>query len=268
MILLQRKSRTRINAGNADVSSALHGRALVVRPRRTIFSRFALSADGPSALPAFLRIKPITIAMSILLVAGAGISMGQSGKRLPQTRPTPTKSDPTPSPTPQPLKQVKAQFALKIVRDIPANLYMAFPFPERMEEWVVSRLKKSTLLDVTAGDQANHAEAIRLAKTETEALTVWLQLEEDPFAKPDAAGRHEVAGRVRINFSIFAPVTGKTKYSGVVVLNQSTRGVAVLSGESTCNPTVRGEDRMLLRASFETAARIMDYLKVPVTPSC
>jgi len=221
---------------------------------------------NPTAL---LRIKTATLAMAVFLIAGAGASMGQAGRRLPQTRPTPPKSEPTPSPAPPPAKPAQAQFSLKVIRDIPANLYMSFPFPERMEEWAVNRLKKSTLLDVTAGDQANHAEAVRLAKAETEALIVWLQLEEDPFATADAAGRHEVAGQVRINFSIFAPVTGKAKYSGTVFMNQSNRGVAIENVETAaCYPTVRGEDRQLLRASFETAARIMDYLKVPVPPYC
>jgi hypothetical protein len=211
----------------------------------------------------------IALAAAALMIAGANISMGQAGRRLPQSRPTPPKAEPAPSPTPESPKKAKPQFSLKIVRDIPQTLYMAFPFPERMEEWTISRLKKSSLLEVTAGDQTNHAEAVRLAKAETEALIVWLQLEEDPFATPDPAGRHEVAGQVRINFSIFAPVTGKTKYSGTVFMGQSNRGIGIENVETTaCYPTVRGEDRLLLRASFETAARIMDYLKVPVPSAC
>lgn len=215
-----------------------------------------------------IKSATIAIAAALFLVAGAGIALAQAGRRLPQSRSTVPKSEPSPSPTPQPATPVKPQFSLKVLRDIPQNLYMAFNFPERMEEWTAGRLKKSSLLDVTAGDEANHAEAVRLAKAETQALTVWLQLEEDPFATADAAGRHEVSGQVRINFSVLEPVTGKTKYSGAVFTNQSVRGVSVVNAESACYPTVRREERMLLLASFETAARIMEYLTVPVPPSC
>jgi hypothetical protein len=136
-----------------------------------------------------------------------------------------------------------------------------------METWTVDRLKKSSLLAVTAGDQTNHAQAVRMAKAETEAYVIWLQMEEDPMVKPDVAGRHQPAGQVRINFSILEPVTGKTKYSSVIFLAQSIRGVGVLN-TSACYPGVRGDDYLLLQASLEAAARIMDYLKVPAPPPC
>ena len=210
----------------------------------------------------------LALAAATLLMIGANVSMGQAGRKLPQSKPAPTKSDPAPSPTPEAAKPTKPQFTLKVVRDIPQTLYLAFPFPERVETWTVDRLKKSPLLEVSAGDQANHAQAVNLAKAETEAYIVWLQLEEDPMAKPDQAGRHQPAGQVRINFSILEPVTGKTKYSSTIFLAQTTRGVGLGRIESACYPGVRKDDYLLLQASFEAAARIMDYLKVPVPPAC
>lgn len=210
----------------------------------------------------------VALAAAALLLIGAHGAVGQAGRKLPQSRPAPPKSEPTPSPTPETAKPTKPQFTLKVVRDISQTLYLSFPFPERMETWTVSRLQKSSLLAISAGDQTNHAEAVRLAKAETEAYTVWLQLEEDPMVKPDQAGRHQPAGQVRINFSILAPVTGKTKYSSVVFLAQSGRGVGLRNIQSVCYPGVRGDDYLLLEASLEAAARIMDYLKVPVPPAC
>jgi hypothetical protein len=145
---------------------------------------------------------------------------------------------------------------------------MSFPFPERMETWTGDLLKRSPLLEVAAGDPANHNEAVRRAKAETEAFVVWLQLEENPFVKPEPSGRHPVSGQVRINFSILAPVTGKTKYSGTVFLDQASRGVGVRNADLLCYPGVRADDYLLLEVSLEAAARIMEYLEVPVTAAC
>jgi hypothetical protein len=194
--------------------------------------------------------------------------MSQAGRKLPQGKPATPKSEPTPSPTPELAKPTKPQFTLKVVRDIHQTLYLSFPFPERMQEWAVIRLRRSPLLAVSAGDQTNHAEAVKLAKAETEAYLVWLQLEEDPMIKPEVSGRHAPAGQVRINFSILEPVTGKTKYSSVVFLAQSGRGVGIRTNNSVCYPGVHDDDYLLLEASMEAAARVMEYFKVPLSPVC
>jgi hypothetical protein len=203
-----------------------------------------------------------------LLIVGAHAVMGQAGRRLPPPRSTPPLTQPSPSPTPTPAKPAKAQFSLKVVRDIPQTLYLSFPFPERMETWTVDRLKRSPLLEVAAGEPANHNQAVRLAKSETEAFIVWLQLEDNPFVKSEPSGRRPVSGEVRINFWILTPVTGKTKYSGTVFLDQPTRGVGLRKADLLCYPGVRADDYLLLQASLAAAARIMEYLKVPVTAAC
>jgi len=137
-----------------------------------------------------------------------------------------------------------------------------------MQKWTVDRLRKSTLLDVAAGDQANHNEAVRLARAETQVFIVWVQHDENPFVKQLPSGRHPVPDEVRINFSILEPVTGKTKYSGTVFLNQSSRGVTVKNANQVCYPGVRGDDYLLLESSLEVAARIMDHFSVPVPAAC
>jgi hypothetical protein len=210
----------------------------------------------------------IALAAAACFMFGAQVVMGQAGRKLPQGKSAPPKSEPMPSPTPEPAKPAKPQFTLKVVRDIPQTLYLSFPFPEQMQEWAVGRLRRSPLLSVSAGNQSNHAEAVKLAKDETEAYVVWLQLEEDPMVKQEPSGRHAPAGQDRINFSLMAPVTGKTTYSGVVFLAQSNRGVGVRTNQSLCYPGVRNDDYLLLEASLEAAARIMEYLKVPVSPAC
>lgn len=210
----------------------------------------------------------IALAAAACFMFGAYAVMSQAGRKLPQSKSAPPKSEPTPSPTPEPAKPAKPQFTLKVVRDIHQTLYLSFPFPEHMQEWAVGRFRRSPLLSVSAGGQTNHSEAVKLAKGETEAYVVWLQLEEDPLVKQQPSGRHAPAGQDRINFSIMAPVTGKTTYSGVVFLAQSSRGVGVRTTQSLCYPGIRDDDYLLLEASLEAAARIMEYLKVPVSSAC
>ena len=217
---------------------------------------------------AHLRTQTILAATAITFLA-AGALMGQAGRHLPkrvEASPSPT---PTPGPSPPAKPPAKAKFFLKVVSDLPLAIYSLFPFPEKMQVWTVDRLKKSLILDVTEGSQANHREAVQLAKAETEALVVWLQLEENPLGKTANAGNHPASGDVWINVSIFSPGTGKQRYFGRVVLSQtSTRGVGSGSVLQACYPTVHGDDLLLLQASLEVAARIMDSLDVPIPPAC
>jgi hypothetical protein len=192
--------------------------------------------------------------------------MGQAGRKIPASKPAPPKSEPAPSPTPEPRKPRKPKFTLRIVQDVSQTLYTSFPFPERLETWTINRLKKSPLLEVSLGDHANRAQAVRLAKAETEAYIIWLQLEEDNL-EPDRTG-HRAALQDRINFEILAPETGKQKYAGTIFITQTSRGIGLGRIELVCYPGVRGDDYLLLQASLEVAARIMDYLDVPVPPAC
>ena len=138
-----------------------------------------------------------------------------------------------------------------------------------MQTWTVDRLKKSPILDVTLGAPANRHDAVQLARAETEAFIVWLQLEENPLGQAENVGRRPASGEVWINFSLLSPRTGKTKYSGRVFLNQpSARGVESGRVVHACYPNVRGDDYLLLQASLEVAARIMDSLEVPLPPVC
>lgn len=217
---------------------------------------------------AHLRTQTILAATAITFLA-AGALMGQAGRHLPkrvEASPSPT---PTPGPSPQAKTPAKAQFVLKVVSDIPQTVYLIFPFPEKMQTWTVDRLKKSPILNVTAGAPANRHEAIQLAKAEAEALIIWLQLEDNPFGQAENVGRRPASGEVWINYSVFSPLTGKARNSGKVVLSQtSTRGLGSGAVLQACYPTVHGDDLLLLQASLEVAARIMDSLDVPVPPVC
>ncbi len=146
---------------------------------------------------------------------------------------------------------------------------MLFPFPEHMQTWVVDRLKKSPLLDVSAGGPVNRAEAVKLAKAETEAFIVFVQLEDTLLADPHNVGNRPGSGEVWINYYVLSPVSGKTKSSGKVVLSQTGRRLDGSGGVlEACYPTIRGDDYLLLQSSFEVATRVIESFNLPVPPLC
>jgi hypothetical protein len=218
------------------------------------------------SLKAHIGIRAILAAA--LLTFAANASMGQAGRHLPKRVEAPPAPTPTPEPTPQARPPAKVQFSLKVVSEIYLTVNMIFPFPEKMQTWTVDRLKRSPILDVTAGPPANRHDAVQLARAETEALIVWLQLEDTPLGRPENVGRRPASGEVWINYSVFSPRTGKVRNSGKVVLSQTSTGREGSSVVRACYPGVRGDDYLLLQASLEVAARIINSLNIPVPPVC
>src|SRR5689334_14900387 len=125
-----------------------------------------------------------SILVLAVLILAANAAAGQAGRRLPKPGQTPPASQPTPEPTPPPKPAAKPEFTLKVMSDITMSARSLFPFPEHMQTWVVDRLKKSQLLDVSAGAQMNRSEAVKLAKAETQAFIIWVQLEDTLLADP------------------------------------------------------------------------------------
>lgn len=202
---------------------------------------------------------------ALLIFASNGL-MGQAGRRVQKPAATPTPPPPEPTPSPKPI--AKPQLTLKVVSDPGMTTYLVFPFPEHMQEWVVDRLKKSQLLDVTVGARANRSEAVRLAKEETEVFIVWVQLEDSQLPDGRNAGNRAGSGEVWINYSILSPRTGKTKTFGKVVLSEIAPRAGSANVLRTCYPTVRGDEYLLLQGSLEVATRIFQSFDVPVPPLC
>jgi hypothetical protein len=214
-----------------------------------------------------VRIR-IPFVAAALLITGVIVAVGQSGRRTPARQGTPPVAEPSPSPAPSPVKTTIPQYSLKVMIDIPLDSYTTFPFPERMQDWAVGRLQKSSLLKVTVAEPGNRSQATKQAKAETETLIVWLGLDENPFAGSDQTGHRRVSSQVSINLSILAPGSGKPKYSSRIFLGQHARGIGGTEVDRRCYPGVRGDDYLLLQASLEAAARVMNHLNVPVTSGC
>lgn len=195
-----------------------------------------------------------------------GFAFGQSGRKISQpavsSPPAPTQVS-----TPKPKGPVKPEFILKVIADIPQTLYQDFPKPEWMQPWTIERLKDSALLETHSGGVANRRDAIQSAKSETEAYVVLLQLDDDTFSK-NVGTKRPAAGEVWITVTVFAPQTGKMKYSRRIVLNQDMKSNSPIRIAKSCHPGIFGNDLLLLQASIEAAEFVMNSFGVPVPPDC
>jgi hypothetical protein len=215
----------------------------------------------------------LIFASLLLFLSVQGAALAQSGRRAPKGSGTATPA-PTPTQTEQtPPVQAKApaqpQISLLVVSDISQTLYLAIPFPERVQTWVAKRLRDSSALAVMEGERANRSEAIKRAKASTDTFVIFLRVDESNATLIARPGRPNVGG-ISIGYFIIAPVTGKTQSSGVVYVNERSTSIGIGRGRSVplCFPGVRGNDLLLLEASLEVASRIISALDVPAPPLC
>lgn len=220
-----------------------------------------------------LKLAGVPVAFVFLLLAAVGVTEAQSGRRPPkrggevQTLPIP---EPTVEPKIQPKTDLPETF-LSVMSDIPQTLYMKFNFPEKMQAWVVDRLRKSSALEVGTDAAATRSEAINRAKKATETFTIFLQLEEDAFSSSSGtAGNRSNVRNLWINYYIYFPKTGKARQNGRVPLDsgQSISTIGKTRTGISCYPGVYGDDLLLLQASLEVADRIMSNFNVLIPPLC
>lgn len=210
----------------------------------------------------------LPLAVSLLIILAGGSALAQSGRRqkeVPSPAPSPEAEKPQATPAPKPAPQ--PQISLLVVTDISQSLYLSVPFPEKVQTWVTQRLRDSAALSVAAGESSNRSEAVKRAKASKETFVLFIKV--DQMNSGVSAGRTNTDD-VSISFSVFAPETGKSKYSGTVYLNE--RGGLARIGRvrrvPVCYPGVRGDELLLLEASLEVASRVMSSLGVTAPPIC
>lgn len=214
----------------------------------------------------------LTVAASLLLLlVASGSALAQSGRRNQKEPPSPS---PTPSPAPQPVAQPKAtpqpRISVLVAADISQSLYLSIPFPEKVQMWVTQRLRDSAALEVAEGGNLNRAEAVKRAKASKETFVVFVKVDQmNNSASAARAGRANMDD-ISISFTIFAPTTGKSQFSGTVYLSE--RGglarVGRIRKAPLCYPGVRGDELLLLEASLEVASRVMGSFSVSAPPLC
>jgi hypothetical protein len=220
------------------------------------------------------KLHKCLVPLGILLVGTLIFSVtasAQSGRRIktpipaptpvPETAPTP-KADPTPDP-------IDARYSFKVVRSAQFTLSTRLLIPENIQSRVVERLGNSSLVRVERGGESNRKEAINLAESLAETYVVLLTIsEEDSNPTRDPVTGKIGNGRVRVNFDIFAPQTGKSAGSGSTYVDFRTSGILGRTRQNRCYPNVYGEELMILQAGYEVAERIMKKFELPVSQSC
>lgn len=219
-----------------------------------------------SVVTKMLLIKRVSALIFFCILLAAAVC-AQSGRRAPQTPTAQPAPEPVPADAPKIRAPVKPLFFLRVISDIPMELYRAFPKPEWMRSWTVERLRDSLLLDTTDGGLGNRTEAIRTAKNETDVYVVLLQLQMDSFSRlpPNVSVK---SGEVWIDVTVYFPKTGKVKYSRRVRLNEDRRVTGPIGIGTTCHRGVYGNDFILLQASLETAEAVMYSFNLPIPRDC
>lgn len=220
----------------------------------------------------FLNSSSLAAAALLLLLSICTVQ-AQSGRRSPKV------SSPSPTPTPEETQKppapkktpVEPLLHLFLVSDISMSLSFSMDYPERIQQWVVQRLRDAGSLEVTVGDRGSRGEAMKRAKASTETFVIFLQVEESGYGS-DVTRTNRNLDDARISYSVFTPGTGKTKTSGVIYVTQrgitTSGGLGRVRGLPLCYPGVRGNDIVLLQASIEVAERIMYAFDVPIPPLC
>jgi hypothetical protein len=216
----------------------------------------------------------LLFASLLMFLAVPCATQAQSGRRTATGKGSATPApSPAPTATPPPAQAgppIRPQHSLLVLSDISQNLYFSVPFPERVQTWVTKRLRESPVLEVASGDRANRSEAIKRAKASAGSFVLFIRLDETGSSPAMTGTRGANLDDVSISYSLFSPVTGKAKSSGVVYLSQRNTIIGGGPGSTLplCYPNVRGTDYILLQASLEIASRIMAALNIPETPLC
>lgn len=218
-----------------------------------------------------LNTSSLLVVASLLVFLAAGSIEAQSGRRAPKPA-SPSVPAPTPQPEPpaQPKTPAQPQIPLLVLSNISHDMYMSIVSPERIQRWVAKRLRDASALAVAEGESVSRKEAINRAKAAKEGFIIFLQIDQMGFYTTLPGTARPNYDDMRINYSIFSPVTGKAKSSGVVYLNQRSSIIGIGRGQGlpVCYPGVSRDDYMLIEASLEVASRIMNALSVSAAPPC
>jgi len=184
----------------------------------------------------------------------AGMVVAQSGRRAkPAPSPYPT---PTPEPTPIPAKPTEKLKPLTFIVGMDRGTFSSVSLNVMggVVNSCAQRLNEpaTTKAEVAERDM-DRSTAIKRAKAETEAYVVWLKIFPDNFDAA-SAGFNEIY----IEYTVFAPVTGKQVTTGHTYPDKYRRSTVILKP-----PTVSG-DRAFNEAARDAADKILDHFHVGV----
>jgi len=199
-------------------------------------------------------------ALFVVIVASAG-TQAQSGRRAPKgTKTVPTVSGPKEvEKPPVPVKDDRIPLALAIEELDP---FSGIPYilAGTIRDTCAVRLTASAAVKVEiVGRGMNRSEAVKRAKAEKETYVVWLQIESDVFDRNRTG--IDPPESLYLRYTVFSPVTGKTKTSGRT--SQVYRGGGGVLGRI---PSSRGSsiysEYALKEAAREVAEQVLEAFSI------
>jgi len=213
--------------------------------------------NHPFKIVSFVLFLFVSISLSAL-------TYGQSGRRQtkpPAAAPVPT---PTPEPTPTPKAETKSDLGFIVAIDTSSMFeYYPLSYYTTVVRACADRLSKASSATVTtASGQMSRGEAIKKAKAEKTTYVVLLRL-----TSYGMSGRQGRDDEIELEFTVFAPVTGKIATSGKSYQNASRAGPIIVQPPGGSSSMLYRE-QLLKRAAENAADRMLKalHLRAPERP--
>ena len=197
------------------------------------------------------------VLLGALLVVCALSVHAQSGRRQvkPATAaPVPT---PTPAPTPTPKQETTIDLEFHVAMDTGSTFeYYPLRYYTAVVDACAARLSRASAAKVTTSRHLSRGEAVKKAKAEKTTYIVLLRLTQ--FAMSSRQGREE---DIELEFTVFAPQTGKIATRGTSYQNARRQGPVIVQPPGGSS-SVMYRELLLKRAAEDAADRILKALHV------
>jgi hypothetical protein len=198
----------------------------------------------------------------LLVVAACAISAhGQSGRRQPKAPPAAPVPTPTPEPTPPPKKEKSDTDLGFIIASDHSSVFEVFPmsYYDAAMRGCGDRLRSGSSATITVSQgNMNRGEAIKKAKAETtNTYVVLIKLVLDEmYAKS--------YDDLEVDFTVFAPKTGKVVVFGRSYQNVNRKGPIVVGPTSRGSSGALYREQLLKFAGEQAADKILKAMGLDV----
>ena len=196
----------------------------------------------------------------LLLLSASYSAAAQSGRRQTQPPPSAPVPTPTPEPTPTPKRDNKDPGVGFIVSMYTHDSFASYPirFADIVLQSCADRLRSASSASVEVNRQdVNRGEASKKAKDETNTYVVWLQLTQTTMNSSSSSTYSDL----EIEYTVFAPGTGKVATTGRTYQGATRKGPVVLSPPGRSNNSIYAE-QLLKIAAEDAADRILHALHI------
>ena len=206
--------------------------------------------------------KSRVLLFCLLIVAACAIyTQGQSGRRQPKAPPAAPVPTPTPEPTPTPKKEKSESDLGFIIASDNSSVFEVLPltYYDAAMRGCADRLRSGSSATVTVSQgNMSRGEAIKKAKAETgNTYVVLILLVLDRiYAKS--------YDDLEVDFTVFAPKTGKVVVFGRSYQNVNRRGPIVVGPTSRGSSGALYREQLLKFAGEQAADKILKAMKLDV----